>query len=71
MMDELKEMYGIDMSLGDKKMVAIDILTNEWERTAHVLEIASNAEQRIYALKKQKAIRYVLLLMEKENDSKN
>lgn len=62
-MDELKELYGIDMSVGEKKMVAIGILTEEWQRTAHILEMVSNAGQRIDALKKQKAIQYILLLM--------
>lgn len=70
-MDELKELYGIEMTTDEKKFIAVDILRKEWERTSHILDMASNAPQRIDALKKQEAIKYVLSLnWEKPNDKK-
>ena len=66
-MDELKELYGIEMSLYDKKVEAINILTDVLLKTSRKLELVSNAPQRIEALKKQKAVEYMLSLMgEKE-----
>lgn len=62
-MDELKDLYGIDLSHDEKKVVAISILSNEMRKIGTVLELASNSTQRIEALKKQKAIEYMLSLI--------
>lgn len=63
MIDELKELYGIEMSLYHKKVVAINILSDVLLKTSKKLELVSNAPQRIEALKKQKAIEYMLFLI--------
>ena len=62
-MDELKELYGIEMSRDDIKCVARQILTDEILRTCSILEKASNSTQRIDALKRQKAIEFMALLL--------
>lgn len=62
-MDELKDLYGIEMSCDEKKVVAISMLSNEMRRIGTLLELASNSTQRIEALKKQKAIEYMLSLI--------
>ena len=62
-MDELKDLYGIEMSRDEKIVVAISMLSNEMRRIGTLLELASNSTQRIEALKKQKAIEYMLSLI--------
>lgn len=62
-MDELKEIYGIDLTTEEKKTAAICILTNEWEKTVNTLAKASNRTQRVEALINQEAIRWVLSLI--------
>ena len=62
-MDELKDLYGIEMSHDEKKAVAISMLSNEMRRIGTLLELASNSPQRIEALKKQKAIEYLLSMI--------
>lgn len=62
-MDELKDVFGIEMASIEKKMLVISILADVWEETDHVLEIASNRAQRVEALKKQEAIKYLLSLI--------
>lgn len=62
-MDELKDLYGIEMSRDEKKVVAISMLSNEMRRIGTLLELVSNSTQRIEALKKQRAIEYMLSLI--------
>ena len=62
-MDELKELYGIEMTQYDKKVVALSILSNEFYMAGKVLELASNSPQRIDALKKQEALKYMASLL--------
>lgn len=62
-MDELKDLYGIEMSRDEKKVIAISMLSSEMRRIGTVLELASNSAQRIEALKAQKAIEYMLSLI--------
>ena len=62
-MDELKDLYGIYMSRDEKTVVAISMLSNEMRKICTLLELASNSTQRIEALKKQKAIEYMLSLI--------
>lgn len=62
-MDELKVLYDIEMSRGWKKVVAISMLSDEMRRIGTLLETTSNSAQRIEALKKQKAIEYMLSLI--------
>ena len=70
-MDELKDLYGIEMSRDEKKFVAITMLSNEMRRLGNSLETASNSAQRIDSLKKQKAIEYMFSLMGEQNENKN
>lgn len=60
MMDELKEIYGIELTDTDKLALVVGILTEEYIKTVNILEKASNAQQRIIALSKQEAINYAL-----------
>lgn len=62
-MDELKEIYGIELTVEEKKTAAICILTNEWEKTVNTLAKASNRTQRVEALINQEAIRYALSMI--------
>lgn len=56
-MNELKEIYGTELTVEGKKTAAICILTNEWEKTANTLAKVSNGAQRVEALINQEAIR--------------
>ena len=62
-MNELRELYGIEMSEYDKKVVAISILSEEFYKTGQILEMVSNSAQRIDALKKQEALKYMASLL--------
>lgn len=62
-MDELKELYGIEMTQYNKKVVALSILSDEFYKTGKILETASNSAQRIDALKKQEALKYMVSLL--------
>ena len=62
-MDELKEVYGMEMSNAELKRKAYEILTDEYLKANSTLERVTNARQRIDALRKQKAIEYVLKIM--------
>lgn len=64
-MDELKEYYGIETTEGDRAVLFLSILAEEVERTAKTLERASNASQRIDALKRQEAIKWAAKTLQK------
>ena len=59
-MNELKDIYGIDLS--DIKVLksALQILKEESDRLEETLQIATNKYQRIEALTRQEAIAYIL-----------
>lgn len=59
-MDELKELYDVELTDTDKLALAVGILTDEYIKTVKILGKASNAQQRIIALSKQEAINYAL-----------
>ena len=55
-MDELKDIYGIEMNLQEKSMFAYKILIEETKRTVESLELTTYKENRIENLKRQKAV---------------
>ena len=59
-MDELKELYDVELTDTEKLALAIGILTDEYIKTVKILGKASNAQQRINALSKQEAINFAL-----------
>ena len=62
-MDELKEIYGIEMTTLEKKAVAVSILTNEWVKTVDTLAKSSNRTRRVDALMSQEEIKWIMSLI--------
>lgn len=62
-MDELKEIYGIELTNGQKRVQAISILADKWEEMNEILASVSNSAQRIDALTNQEAIKFMLSLL--------
>ena len=63
-MNELKDMYGIELTTDDLKRGAIDILTDKYIITQKKLDRTSNQYQRTEALCDIEAIKYMLSLFE-------
>ena len=59
-MNELKEIYGISLTENDKRKQISIILNEQFSRNKNTLEISSNTEQRIEALKDIEAIVWAL-----------
>lgn len=62
-MDELKDIYGIEMNLQEKRMLAYRILVEEMKRTVESLELTTHKESRIENLKRQKAVDFMSQLI--------
>lgn len=59
-MNELKDIYGIELSDIEVLKSALQILNEESNRIEKILGVASNKNQRIEALTRQEAIAYLL-----------
>lgn len=59
-MNELKDIYGIEVSDIQVLTSALQILKEENDRIENTLQIATNKYQRIEALTRQEAIAYIL-----------
>lgn len=59
-MNELKDIYGIELSDIQVLTSALQILKEESDRIENTLQIATNKYQRIEALTRQEAIAYLL-----------
>lgn len=64
-MDELKEIYGIEMGTTEMHLKTIEILSDELDRTIRTLDRASNPVQRVEALKRQEAIKWAAKTLQK------
>ena len=62
-MNELKEIYDIELTQSDIVIKALEIITDEHLRVSKVLEKASNKPQRIEALIRLEAINYLAKLI--------
>lgn len=62
-MNELKDVYDIELTQSDLVMKAIEIISEEYQRDNKVLEMASYRPQRIEALTRLEAINYLLKLI--------
>ena len=62
-MNELKEIYDIELSHSEIVKKAIDILSEEYQRVNKTLEMASYRPQRIEALTRVEAITYLFRLI--------
>lgn len=62
-MNELKDVYDIELTQSDLVMKAIEIISEEYQRVNKVLEMATYRPQRIEALKRIEAINYLLKLI--------
>lgn len=62
-MDELKDIYGIEMNLQEKSMLDYRILVEEMKRTAEALELTTYKDSRIENLKRQKAVDFMSQLI--------
>lgn len=63
-MNELKEIYDIELTTDDLKRRSIDILTDKYIIAQKTLDRASNQYQRTNALCDIEAIKYMLSLIE-------
>lgn len=59
-MNELKDIYDIELSDIEVLKSALQILNEESDRIEKILENASNKQQRIEALTRQEAIGFIL-----------
>lgn len=59
-MNELKEIYDIELSAEEKKKIVIEILMDRYYKEAERLEKISHSLGRIQALSRQEAIVYVI-----------
>ena len=59
-MNELKDIYGIELSDVEILISALKILMEESARVDNVLEMASYKPQRIEALRRKEAISFIL-----------
>lgn len=59
-MNELKDIYDIELSDIEVLKSALQILNEESDRTEKTLAVASNKHQRVEALTRQEAIAYIL-----------
>ena len=59
-MNELKNIYGIELSDIEILKSALQILKEESDRIEKILQLASNKHQRIEALTRKEAIAYLL-----------
>lgn len=62
-MNELKDIYDIELTHSEIVKKAIEILIEEYQRANKVLEMASYRPQRIEALTRIEAINYLLKLI--------
>ena len=62
-MNELKEIYDIELTHSEIVKKAIEILTEDYQRVNKVLEMASYRPQRIEALTREEAIIYLFRLI--------
>lgn len=63
-MNELKDVYDIELTTDDLKRIAIDILTEQYIKAENTLSRASNQYQRVNAHTNIEAIKYLLSLLE-------
>lgn len=59
-MNELKDIYGIELSEIEVLKSALQILKDECDRIEDTLRFATNKPQRIEALTRKEAIAYIL-----------
>ena len=67
-MNELKDIYDIELTQSDVIVKAIEIISEEYQRVNKVLEMASYRPQRIEALTRLEAINYLLKLIGAKNE---
>lgn len=72
-MNELKDVYGIELTIDDLKTNAIGMLADIYTETEDKLALTSNIHQRYFFLRKIEVVKYLAKLIEKDkkNDENN
>lgn len=70
-MNELKEIYDIELSQSEINVKAIEILLDKAIETNKILEKTTIKEQRIEALKRIEALDYLFTLLGSKNENES
>ena len=68
-MDELKDIYGVEMTELEKKIIASIILSDEYRRMDKMLAKTTDISQRYYGLQRQEALKYLASLIGDVNET--
>lgn len=63
-MNELKDVYGIELTTDDLKINAIGMLADIYKETEDKLTLTSNKHQRFFFLRKIEVVKYLAKLIE-------